>query len=265
MTEPYRFERLQLSRTATGIVEVKLNRPDKFNALDAATFDELCQVVAQLHDDKQLRAVILCGAGPSFCAGLDVSLFANPSAIADLLTRSHGDCNRYQQAAVGWRTLPVPVIAAIQGHCLGGGLQIALGADLRLVQADAKLSIMEIEWGLIPDMGLTQLAPPLVRTDQLRDLVFSGRMISGSEAVSLGLATRLAPEPIAAARAYAEQLLHKSPDALRAGKALLNQGALAAGLLAESEAMAALLRSTNHREAVAAKMAKRPPVFADPQ
>ena len=250
-----------------GIAEVALIRPDKMNALDADTFDAICEASELLAALPELRAVIFYGEGPAFCAGLDVSLMSQPEAIGDLTERSHGICNRYQQAAWGWHQLPVPVLAAISGPCIGGGLQIALGADLRIVHPEATFCVMEIQWGLIPDMGFTQLAPKLMREDVVRDLMFSGRKITGSEAQNLGLATSLAVDPLAEARVYARELANKSPDAIRAAKRLVNSSSddIAKGLMAESQAMASLFNSANQREAVMARLQKRPPEFSDPK
>lgn len=250
-----------------GVAEVRLNRPDKLNALDFATFDLLIEAGQTFAAIQGLRAVILSGSGRSFSVGIDLEALANEGAtvLSDLSTRTHGDANLFQKVALQWRELPVPVIAAIQGHALGGGMQLALGADIRIVAHDAKLSIREIAWGLIPDMAGTVLLRQLVRADVMRDLLFSGRVVTGEEALGLGLATRLAADPLAAARQLAREIAAFSPDAMRAAKRLVNAGTGGVSdsdmLLAEAAEQQALLASPNHREALLAHAEKRPPIY----
>ncbi len=163
-----------------------------------------------------------------------------------------------------WQELGVPVIAAIHGPALGGGLQIALGADLRVVAPDAKLSVLEARWGLIPDMIGTAMLPLLVGLDVAKDLTFTGRMVSGEEAVRIGLATRLVEDPRAAAMELAADLVTKSPDALREGKRLLNLSGtrpVAEQFYDERVTMASLIGSPNQVEATMAYFEKRPPSF----
>ena len=173
-----------------------------------------------------MRAVVLCGDGPSFCSGLDLaSLMSGPISAEDLLARDDGSiANLAQRVAYDWSLVPVPVIAAVHGVCFGGGMQIALGADIRIAAPDARLAIMEIKWGLVPDMALTQTLPRLVGSDVAKELTFTGRIVSGSEAHELGLVTRVADDPFAAAHALATEIAGKSPHAIRAGKRLLERG-----------------------------------------
>ncbi len=255
------------------IAEVRLDRADKLNALDPAMFDALIEAGERLRRAPGLRAVVLHGAGRAFCAGLDMASFAAIAAgrrdgvPADLLARTHGAANMPQQAALDWRDLSVPVIAGIHGVALGGGLQIALGAEVRYVAPDAKLSILVIKWGLVPDMGGIALMRELARGDVIRELCFTGRQFSGAEAVAFGFATAVHADPLAAARATAAEIALKSPDAVRALKRLLNASADAdssAILLAESKEQAALIGSRNQIEAVCAGVEKRQARFADP-
>ena len=163
-------ERVTIS-IASGVADVRLNRPDKMNALDPAMFDALARAGETLRSAQGLRAVVLSGEGRAFSAGLDIASFAEQGGLeAALLERSHGLSNRFQHAAMLWRELPVPVIAALHGVCFGGGLQIALGADIRIASPDARLSVMEIKWGLVPDMGAFVLTRGLVRDDVMREL-----------------------------------------------------------------------------------------------
>ncbi len=256
------------------VAEVRLDRPDKLNALDPAMFEALIEAGERLRRAKALRAVVLHGAGRAFCAGLDMASFAamasgqRDGVPADLLKRTHGSANGPQQAALVWRGLPVPVIAAIHGVAFGGGFQIALGADVRYVAPDAKLSILEIKWGLVPDMGGIALMRELARGDVIRELAFTGRQFSGAEAVAYGFATAVHGDPLAAARAAAREIATKSPDAVRALKRLLNAAAdadAAAILLAESKEQAALIGSPNQIEAIRAGVEKREARFADPE
>lgn len=264
-------DRVRVVLDAQGVAEVTLNRPDKMNALDAPMFAAIRAAIARLHGDASVRAVVLHGAGRAFCAGLDKDSFAamvhggpGLSAVGDLLRRSDGPANGPQQVAWGWRTLPVPVIAAVHGVAFGGGLQVALGADIRFVHPEARLSVLEIKWGLVPDMAGCVLLTELLRPDVVRELTFTGRMVGGAEAVTLGLATQVADDPLAAARALARSIAAASPDAVRAGKRLLN-GAMpvdaARVLQAESHEQQRLIGGAHQREAVLAALQGRPPKF----
>ena len=256
-------ERVALSLD-DGVVEVRLNRPDKLNALDIPMFRAIAAAIAEVSGDPAVRAVVLSGAGRGFCAGVDLGALASAPELQDLLPRSHGDANLFQNIAWGWRTCPVPVIAAVHGVAFGGGFQLMLGADIRIATPDADLAMMEMRWGLVPDVAGIALLRGLVREDVARDIVLTGRRLSGSEAAALGLVTRLADDPRAAALALARQMAAASPDAMRAAKRLLNLPASTSAralLEAESAEQQALLASANHREALAAAREKRPPRY----
>lgn len=259
-----------------GIADVRLNRPDKLNALDQAMFQGIVDAGEGLKSDPDVRVVVLSGEGRGFCAGLDFGSFqAMASAPApepageDRSLSAIGDTDGRithlgQQAAWVWQELGVPVIAALHGAALGGGLQIALGADIRIVAPDAKLSVLEARWGLIPDMTGTVILPKLVGLDVAKELTFTGRMVSGEEAVALGLATRVAEDPRAAALELAADLATKSPEALREGKRLLNLSGtrpLAEQLHDERVTMGSLIGSPNQVEATKAYFEKRAPNF----
>jgi enoyl-CoA hydratase/carnithine racemase len=255
-----------------GVADVRLVRADKMNALDAAMFEALVATSDRLGREKGLRAVVLSGEGRAFCAGLDMGRFAamNDNSGAgvqtrDLAARSHGLANHSQQAVWGWRQLPVPVIAAVHGVAFGGGFQLALGADIRLLAPDARMSIMEIKWGLVPDMAGTPILASLVRDDILRELTYTGRIFSAQEALSYGLATRIVDDPRSAAFAMALEIAGKSPDAIRAAKRMLNNLTVDPGpaLLAESVEQMRLMGDPNQTEAVRANIEKRAPRFAD--
>jgi enoyl-CoA hydratase/carnithine racemase len=257
---------------ADGVADVRLNRPAKRNALDPAMFAALVDVGERLRSDRSVRAVVLSGEGPDFCAGLDFGSFramAKGQRLSASVTLPPGSGPARatgQRAAFVWAELPVPVIAAMRGNALGGGLQIALGADIRLVTPDATLSVLEIHWGLIPDMTGSQLLPELVGRDVAKELTLTGRRVRGTEAVALGLATRVEPDPLAAALAMAGQIAQRNPHAVRAAKRLLDLAGrvnLEAGFAAEQEEIGALIGSPNQVEAVAAGFEKRAPRFAD--
>ena len=258
-----------------GVADVRLVRADKMNALDVPMFEALVATTERLADEKGLRAVVLSGEGRAFCAGLDMGRFAAMKEKGgngipggenrDLTVRTHGLANFPQQAVWGFRQLPVPVIAAIQGVAFGGGFQLALGADMRFLSPDARMSIMEIKWGLIPDMAGTPILASLVRDDILRDLTYTGRIFSAQEAIGFGLATRICDDPRAEAFEVAREIAAKSPDAVRAAKRLLNRLSVDPGpaLLAESVEQQKLIGSANQTEAVRANIEKRAPGFAD--
>jgi enoyl-CoA hydratase/carnithine racemase len=258
-----------------GVADVRLVRADKMNALDTAMFEALVATSERLAGERGLRAVVLSGEGRAFCAGLDMGRFAamkedGGKGIAggetrDLTVRTHGLANFPQVAVWGWRQLPVPVIAAIQGVAFGGGFQLALGADMRFLSPDARMSIMEIKWGLVPDMAGTPILASLVRDDILRELTYTGRIFSAQEALNFGLATRVCDDPRAAALEVAREIAGKSPQAIRAAKRLLNNLSVDPGpaLLAESVEQTKLMGSANQLEAVRANIEKRAPRFAD--
>lgn len=260
-----------------GVVEVRLNRPEKMNALDTGMFTSLANVGEELKKDPGLRAVVLSGEGRCFCAGLDMGNFAKMAEGGGagvngngLEPRTHGDSNLAQYVAMVWREVPVPVIAAVHGVCFGGGLQVALGADMRFATPDSQWAVMEVKWGLVPDMGGMVLLNELVRPDVFRELCYTGRMLSGQEAFELGLATHVGGNPREEALAMAHTIAGKSPDAIRAMKRMLNSAITpkeeaARILLEESREQDRIIGSANQVEAVYANLEKRAPTFADPE
>ena len=253
-----------------GVAHVRLNRPEKRNGLDLALFEALAAAGERLKAERSVRAVVLSGEGEAFCAGLDFQDFlGRGEAGRALLQRPEGGAaNLAQQVAWVWTEVPVPVIAAIHGVAFGGGLQIALGADLRIAAPDARLSVMEIKWGLVPDMSLTKTLLRLVPLDVAKELTFTGRVLSGDEAHALGLVTRVSRDPVGDARSLAREIAEKSPDAVRAGKRLLDS-AIELGVhdafVLETELQLSLMGSPNQLEAVQANFMKRPPRFRDPE
>lgn len=255
-----------------GVADVRLNRPEKMNALDGAMFQALVECGRDLATHNEVRAVVLSGEGACFCAGLDFASFqamseGSGSSVSSLASRSATEvANLAQSAAWVWHVLPVPVIAAVHGVAFGGGLQVALGADLRIVAPDARLSIREIHWGLIPDMAGPQLLRHLMPLDRIKELTFTGREVAGREAVEIGLATRVSEDPLGDALALAREIAGRSPDAIRAAKRLLDQTAIlsvADGLALEESTQRSLLGTPNQVESVMANFEKRPAVFQD--
>jgi enoyl-CoA hydratase/carnithine racemase len=255
-----------------GIADVRFARADKMNALDDAMFSGIIEAGLRLKEEKGVRVVVLSGEGKAFCAGLDTGNFARTAAagqetrpVGRLLPRTHGIANNPQYAVWVWRELPVPVIAAVHGVAFGGGFQLTLGADIRIVAPDTKMSVMEIKWGLVPDMAGTVLLRNLVREDVLRELTYTGRIFTGEEALHMGLATRLSATPHADAMAMAREITLKNPDAIRAGKRLLNAlptASDAAALMAESVEQDSVIGKPNQIEAVMSQMQKRAPNYS---
>jgi enoyl-CoA hydratase/carnithine racemase len=256
-----------------GVADVRLVRADKMNARDDALFTALVETGERLKAARDVRAIVLSGEGRAFCAGLDMGNFQKMASgerrggggLVDT-PRTPGGSNRAQHAVMVWREIPVPVIAAVHGVALGGGFQLCLGADMRFVAPDARLAVLEIKWGLVPDMAGVALLRGLLRDDVVRDLTYTGRIFSGEEALRLGLATRVCVDPRAEALEVAREIASKNPHAIRAAKRLLNlaqdgdQGAI---LMAESVEQGQLIGSPNQVEAVLANVQKRAASFAD--
>jgi len=254
-----------------GVADVRLTRADKMNALDDAMFEALITTGQDLAANPDVRCVVISGEGRAFCAGLDMGNFGKMAEAKQedaaptkgggrLEQRTHGISNRPQFAVHVWRELPVPVIAAVHGVAFGGGFQVILGADMRYVAPDTKLSIMEIRWGLVPDMAGTQIMRHLAREDIVRELTYTGRIFSGEEALEYGFATRVEADPLAAALTTAREIASKSPSAIEASKRLLNAAVYAGeeeGLVIESIEQDALIGSPNQIEAVMSQMEKR--------
>lgn len=252
------------------VAVVTLNRPEKHNAVDLGMFEALAATGQSLARDASLRAVVLHGAGPSFCAGVDLSIFqGRDSAIdaAKMAPQAASPANFFQHAAYVWREIPVPVICALHGTVFGAGLQIALGADLRYATPDCRLSIMEVKWGIIPDMAISKTLPGLMPADRIKELAMTGRIVGGTEAAMLGLVTAVHADPFRAARETADAIAARSPDAIRAMKKLFDNAAnlsTADALRLEAELQMALLCGANQAEAIRANLENRRPEFADP-
>ena len=251
------------------IADVVLNRPEKLNALDQEMFQALADAADEIGRDKSVRAVVLHGAGGNFCAGIDISaLGANQLDFAEALATplSPSPANFFQRAAFAWRELQVPVICALEGVVYGGGMQIALGADIRFASPDAKLSIMESKWGLVPDMSLTVTLRGLVPPDRVKELAWTARVLDSAEAQALGLITAVADDPLSASFELAAECAARSPDAIRGIKTLVNQAwplPDADALALEAELQSRIMGRPNQIEAVQANMARRKPVFKD--
>ena len=270
-------DRVTVEVLDNGVADVRLVRSDKMNALDDAMFDALVSTGEELKARSDIRAVVLSGEGRAFCAGLDMGRMQSMTSgdgtggsrtVDELVKgRTAAGANRAQQACYVWREVPVPVIAAVHGVAFGGGFQLALGADLRIVTPDARLAVLEIKWGLVPDMSGVVLMRGLVRDDVARELTWTGRVFSGEEAVAMGLATRVSSNPHEDALALAREIAGKNPHAIRAGKRLMNLAQSDATIdtvfLEETREQVALIGSPNQIEAVMANLEKRDPAFAD--
>ena len=254
-----------------GVADVRLHRPDKRNGLDEPMIRALIAAGEQLQTDRRVRAVVLSGDGKAFCAGLDWAavIAAGPDGATRLLERTaDSPANLAQRCCWIWSELRVPVIAALHGPTFGGGLQLALACDLRLAAPDTQLSVMEIRYGLIPDMSISQTLLKLVRPDVARELIYTGRILAADEALRLGLVTRVVDDPLADARALATAIAAQSPQAIRAAKALCNQTpqlAPADALARETALQLPLLGTPNQLEAMQAALARRPASFQDPE
>ena len=256
-----------------GVIEVILNRPEKHNSLNMEMFEALVELGDSLLTNVAARAVILRGEGSSFCAGLDLNLMrdiANPDqgVVDKLLSVDDDGLSLAQRSAYIWKLVPVPVICPIQGVAYGGGCQIALGADIRIVHPKSKIAIMESRYGLIPDLAITQTLPHLVSQDVALELTTTARIIDGSEAVRCGLATKEAENPLEVARKMAQDIAERSPDSVRAIKNLYNevwQAGSKSGLSRERQMQRALIGSPNQVEAVASTLEKRTPRFSLPR
>ena len=257
-----------------GIAHVQLTRPDKRNALDDAMFQAIAQAGEQLKHDAGVRAVVLSGEGLSFCAGLDFGGFqsmsergADTASDSGIGAMAEGRITHLaQQICWVWQEVPVPVIAALQGHALGGGMQLALGADVRIAHPDTKLSVREVHWGLTPDMTGTLMLSRLVRDDVMKELVFTGRVLPASEGAQLGLVTKLSDTPVDDAMAMAREIAGRSPDAVRGAKKLINRlsnAGAAEHFAAEREIIFKLIGSPNQVEAITANFENRAPKFTD--
>lgn len=251
---------------ADGIAQVRLTRPEKLNALTLDTLDQLVATARELRRDRSLRAVVLAGEGESFCAGLDFkTVLRKPHRVAaSFVPNPLRGTNRFQEACWAWRRLPVPVIAAVHGHCYGGGLQIALAADFRITTPDSEWSVLEARWGLIPDMSGIRSLSELVGIDTAKRLTMTGRMLPGKEAHDLGLVTELADDPVAAAEDLARELATRSPDALAAAKRLFDRSWTASPrrtFARERLEQAYLLLAANTKAARTAAFAKATPAY----
>lgn len=261
-------DRVTIDLSEDGVAQVRLSRADKMNALDPDMFKGIIAAGERLRGMKGLRAVVLAGEGRAFCAGLDTASFArmpDPDA-PPLEQRTHGNANTFQEVALQWRKLEVPVIAALHGVCFGGGLQIASGVDIRIAHPETRMAIMELKWGLVPDMAGYALWRGLVRDDVLRELIYTNREFTGAEAREMGLVTHVAEDPLERATAIATEIADRNPHAIRAAKRLqatMYDRETDAILMEESVEQAALMRTPNQIEAVMAGMENRPAVYQD--
>jgi enoyl-CoA hydratase/carnithine racemase len=257
-----------------GVADLRLNRPEKMNAVDEGIMTGLREAVASIAADKSVRVVVLSGNGKAFCSGLDFSNFGDmlsgeltAESVADAYDDlSPAGANSAQQLGWAWQELPIPVIAALHGAAMGGGLNLALGADIRIVHPETKMGFVEISFGLLPDMSATQSLRRLAALDRIKELIFTGRKFSGSQAMEYGLATELSETPLEDALEMAATIARRNPDAVRKAKQLLNNSALVSvreGLLEESNYSRELMGTANQLEAVMSTFEKRDPKYTE--
>lgn len=252
------------------VAQVKLNRPDKLNAIDIDMFNAIIETSQSINADASIRAVVLSGEGRAFCAGLDVSNFSmdgqSELMSTSLTDRTFGDSNKWQMAAMAWRDIQVPVISAVKGIAFGGGLQIMMGTDIKYIHPETKLAILEGKWGLIPDMAGPVLMRNQIREDIFRELTYTQRVFSGKEAVAYGFATHLSEDPLKDATDLAHEIAKRSPSATVAAKSMINKInylSQAEGLMLESVEQDKIMKKHNQVEAVFAGFQKREPKFKD--
>lgn len=266
-------DRVKITMLEDGIADVRLIRSDKMNALDPAMFSGISEAIDKLKEMPGLRVVVLSGDGPAFCAGLDLSNFGKPKEANEgsdptrgLTPRTRGVSNDPQYVAYGWREIPVPVIVAAHGVVFGGGLQLLSGADIKFIHPDTRCAVMEMKWGLVPDMAGYPLWRENVRGDVLRELTYTNREFSGREAVEMGFATHVSETPHADAMELAKTIALKNPQAIRGAKRLFavqSHSSDAELLQAESVEQDGIIQKPNQLEAVKAAMEKRKPIFVD--
>ena len=248
------------------IAHVRLTRPEKLNAMDPSMIEAVV-AAGQEVAASDARAVVISGEGRGFCAGLDVASFAvlaKADPAKEVMPRTHGQSNLFQEVAMIWRKVPVPVIAALNGVVFGAGFQLALGADIRIASPDASLAVMEMKWGLVPDMGGMVLLPRLTRADVIRKLTYTAEPVTARQALDWGLVTEVSKEPLATALDMAAVIAAKSPSAIRMAKALILQAETmgeAEVLLAESRAQSELIGKPDQLEVIAAQVQGRAPKF----
>ena len=253
---------LVTTEIADGIARVTLNRPDKMNAISIDMLDEVLAAAEALRD-ADVNCVVLSGEGRAFCAGIDITSLSSllgQDMEEVVLRRTHGDANRFQEFSLAWRKLEVPVIAALHGVCFGAGMQLAIGADIRVAAPETKLSIMEMKWGLVPDMGGMTLFPQVLRDDVLRRLTYTAEVVEAEQALAWGLLTEVHQDPVARAMELGAQIAAQSPSAIRAAKRLISEAQIGAGasiLMAESVEQAALIGKPDQMAAVMREMSKK--------
>ena len=250
------------------VAVVTLNRPEKHNALDRAMFEGIVEAAEPGGADAAGPRGRAARRRAELLLGLDVSAFGDARrTILERAARASA-ANLAQRTCTGWIDVPAPVIAAVHGNCFGGGLQIALGADIRFAAPDARLSVMESKWGLVPDMGITSTLPRLVPIDVAKELTFTGRVLSGDRG------RRARPRDARCGRPAGggQELAAEIAGAL-ARRGARRQAALrhdagtrrsTEGLLLETELQVGLIGSPNQIEAVRSGMAKEPANFVDP-
>ncbi|MFC1914388.1 enoyl-CoA hydratase/isomerase family protein [Chloroflexota bacterium] len=257
------FQQIIYSKETNGIVKITINRPEVRNALNKTVRQELRKAIEKIHKDKDVRVVIITGAGDkSFISGADLAELKENTAI----TMEESASTLGQQLYTDIESLPIPVIAMINGFCLGGGLEIAMCCDIRIASANAKFGQPEIRVGFLPGGGGTQRLPRIVGWGKAKELIYTGEMIEAEEAEKWGLVNKVVPteELETIVREIAEKIVSKSPLIIRFIKKTMNRGMytdLAAGLSYERAIAALCLSSEDTHEGINAFLEKRQPEF----
>ncbi len=261
------YSNLTLERDADGVVRLTLNRPESRNAMSVEMGEEIVAAVRQIRADPEARVVVLTGAGKSFSSGGDLAMLARDTGVTDDEGPSmKGSPADFYRRYLTLRDIPVPTIAAINGHAIGAGLCIALACDMRLAAAGAKMGMTFSRLGIHPGMGGTYFLPRLVGTARACELFFTGRVFDAHEAERMGLVNRVVADDEIhdAAMALARDIASAAPLAVRMAKSSIYRGvehSLAEMIEFEGLSQGFTFGTDDAREGVQAIMEKRPPVF----
>lgn len=247
-----------------GVATIELARPDKRNAINAQMFTELGDVAERAAGDPGIRAVLVKGQGPSFCAGIDVTLLGQLSGTRGARFRSF--VRTAQRPYLLLAQMDKPTLAAVQGHAVGAGFQLALACDLRLAAEDATFSMLEVRFGLVPDLGGSHRLTRQVGPARAKELIWTGRTMEADEAERIGLVNRVVGGETLdkEAEALVRDVAASPPIPVSLTKALIGRASetsLESSLERDAQAQATCIDSEDHREAVAAFLEKRPPRF----
>ncbi len=247
-----------------GVATIELARPDKRNAINAQMFNELGDATERAASDSGIRVVLVTAQGPSFSAGIDVTLLGQLSGTRG--ARFGTFVRAAQRPFLNLAQMEKPAVAAVQGHAVGAGFQLALACDLRIATEDVRFALLEVRFGLVPDLGGMHRLARMIGQARTKDLVWTGRSIQAEEAERLGVVNRVVGQEMLAkeAEAYAREIAAAPPRPVSLAKSLIGrtfETGLETNLERDAQAQAACIESEDHREAVEAFLEKRPPRF----